>query len=169
MENLYDYRDDPFDGCDFTGNTGCPGVSPPFDYVPASAEAYNARLADEAQVVIDPMKTPDIILVQEAEDQDICAVTAGALSCGTTNNADGKPDTLQELALTIAAAGGPVYDAAYDRDGADARGIVAAFLFRTRPGDAGREPARACCPPRRVSITGRPPWPTTPTSRIRNR
>ena len=130
VENLYDYRDDPFDGCDFTGNAGCPGVSPPFDYVPASAEAYNARLADEARVVIDPMKTPDIILVQEAEDQDICAVTAGALSCGTTNNADGKPDTLQELALTIAAAGGPVYDAAYDRDGADARGIVAAFLFR---------------------------------------
>ena len=130
VENLYDYRDDPFDGCDFTGNTGCPGVSPPFDYVPASAEAYNARLADEAQVVIDPMKTPDIILVQEAEDQDICTVTAGALTCGTTNNADGKPDTLQELALTIGAAGGPVYDAAYDRDGADARGIVAAFLYR---------------------------------------
>ncbi len=36
VENLYDFRDDPFDGCDFAGNTGCPGVSPPFDYVPAS-------------------------------------------------------------------------------------------------------------------------------------
>ena len=35
LENLYDFRDDPTDGCDFAGNTGCPGVSPPFDYVPA--------------------------------------------------------------------------------------------------------------------------------------
>ena len=31
----------------------------------------------------------------------------------------------------MAAAGGPAYDAAYDRDGADDRGIVAAFLYRT--------------------------------------
>ena len=56
---------------------------------------------------------------------------AGALQCGTTNNADGKPDTLQELALRIAALGGPAYDAAFDRNGADDRGIVAAFLYRT--------------------------------------
>jgi predicted extracellular nuclease len=77
------------------------------------------------------MKTPDIILIQEAEDQDICTVTAGALTCGTADNADGKPDTLQELALAVAAAGGPVYDAAYDRDGADDRGITAGFLYRT--------------------------------------
>ncbi|MDT5025867.1 MAG: uncharacterized protein QOE61_2293, partial [Micromonosporaceae bacterium] len=131
VENLYDFRDDPFDGCDFAGNTGCPGVSPPFDYVPASAEAYNTRLAAEAGVIIGPMKAPDIILMQEAEDQDICTVSGGALVCGTVNNADGKPDTLQELALAVAAAGGPAYDAAYDRDGADDRGIVAGFLFRT--------------------------------------
>ncbi len=130
VENLYDFRDDPFDGCDFTGNTGCPGVSPPFDYVPASAEAYQARLGEEAQIIIGALKTPDILLVQEAEDQDICAVVSGALACGTTNNVDGKPDTLQELALAIAAAGGPVYDTAFDRDGADDRGIVAAFMFR---------------------------------------
>ncbi len=39
------------------------------------------------------------MLVQEAEDQDICTVAGRALVCGTTNNADGKPDTLQELAL----------------------------------------------------------------------
>ncbi|HEX6873546.1 MAG TPA: lamin tail domain-containing protein [Micromonosporaceae bacterium] len=131
VENLYDYRDDPFDGCDFAGNAGCPGVRPPFDYVPASAEAYNARLADLAKVVNGPMHAPDILLVQEAEDQDICTVSGSSLVCGTTDNADGKPDTLQELALTIAASGGPGYDAAYDRDGADDRGIVAAFLFRT--------------------------------------
>jgi hypothetical protein len=131
VENLYDFRDDPFDGCDFTGNAGCPGVSPPFDYVPASEAVYQAHLGDIAQQIATDLHGPDIVLVQEAEDQDICVVTEGDLSCGPTNNADGKPDTLQELALEIASLGGPAYDAAYDRDGADDRGIVAAFLYRT--------------------------------------
>src|SRR5690606_26429059 len=45
VENLYDFRDDPFDGCDFAGNPGCPGVDPPFDYVPASVAEYEERLA----------------------------------------------------------------------------------------------------------------------------
>ncbi|HEY4687831.1 MAG TPA: lamin tail domain-containing protein [Anaerolineae bacterium] len=130
VENLYDYRDDPFDGCDFVGNPGCPGVTPPFDYVPASQAAYQAHLNDIAQQIITDLHGPDIIFVQEAEDQDICTVTAGALTCGITNNADGKPDTLQEIATVIAGLGGPAYDAAYDRDGADDRGIVAAFLYR---------------------------------------
>ena len=44
VENLYDYRDDPNDGCDFVGNLGCPGVTPPFDYVPASDAVYQERL-----------------------------------------------------------------------------------------------------------------------------
>ncbi len=131
MENLYDFRDDPFDGCDFTGNSGCPGVRPPFDYVPESAEVYNARVGALATQVIESLKAPDLVLVQEAEDQDICTVTAGALVCGTVDNADGKPDTVQELAVAIKAAGGPDYDAAYDRDGSDDRGISAAFLFRS--------------------------------------
>lgn len=131
VENLYDYRDDPFDGCDFTGNAGCPGVSPPFDYVPASQAAYDKHIGDLAEQIAGPMHAPDLLMIQEAEDQDICTVNAGELACGTTNNADGKPDTLQELALAITAAGGPTYDTAYDRDGADDRGIVAAFMFRT--------------------------------------
>jgi uncharacterized protein len=131
VENLYDFRDDPHDGCDFAGNSGCPGVSPPFDYVPATDAAYQQRLGEIAQQVVDAMKAPDLILIQEAEDQDICAVSASALSCGAANNADGKPDTLQELALRIKALGGPSYDAAYDRNGADDRGIVAAHLYRT--------------------------------------
>ena len=130
VENLYDFRDDPFDGCDFAGNAGCPGVRPPFDYVPASQAEYDAHLDALASQVRTDLHAPDLLLVQEAEDQDICSVAGGALSCGTTNNADGKPDTLQELALRVAAAGGPAYDAAYDRDGADDRGIVAGFLFR---------------------------------------
>jgi uncharacterized protein len=130
VENLYDYRDDPSDGCDFTGNSGCPGVSPPFDYVPASEEAYQRHLGALAGQIVDALHSPDLILVQEAEDQDICTVSGSSLACGDKDNADGAPDTLQELALAVTAAGGPEYMAAYDRDGADDRGIVSAFLYR---------------------------------------
>jgi predicted extracellular nuclease len=131
VENLYDFRDDPFDGCDFVGNTGCPGVSPPFDYAPASRADYDTQLGSLADQVVSSLHSPDLILVQEAEDQDICTVTGTTLTCGDVNNADGAPDTLQELALTIKNNGGPGYAAAYDRTGADARGITAAFLYRT--------------------------------------
>ncbi|WP_371409701.1 lamin tail domain-containing protein [Micromonospora zamorensis] len=129
VENLYDYRDDPFDGCDFTGNAGCPGVNPPFDYVPSSEADYRQQLGALADQIVKDLHAPDLILVQEAEDQDICTVSGTTLSCGDTDNADGAPDSIQELAL--AAAGGPAYAAAYDRTGADARGITAAFLYRT--------------------------------------
>ncbi|MFI7577953.1 lamin tail domain-containing protein [Micromonospora sp. NPDC049497] len=131
VENLYDFRDDPFDGCDFTGNAGCTGVRPPFDYVPGSEQEYREQLAALADQITTDLHSPDLILVQEAEDQDICTVSGSELACGATNDADGAPDTLQELALTIAANGGPTYAAAYDRTGADARGITAAFLYRT--------------------------------------
>ena len=131
LENLYDFRDDPTDGCDFVGNPGCPGVSPPFDYVPASDAVYQQRLTDIAAQVTDDLHSPDLLLTQEAEDQDICHVADGALVCGGASDGDGKPDTLQELALAIATAGGGTYDAAYDRDGADDRGIVSAVLYRT--------------------------------------
>jgi predicted extracellular nuclease len=131
VENLYDFRDDPFDGCDFVGNGGCPGVNPPFDFVPASEQAYEKHLTDLAAQIAGPMHAPDLLMIQEAEDQDICTVAASAMVCGTTNNRDGRPDTLQELALAITAAGGPTYVAAYDRDGADDRGIVSAFMYRT--------------------------------------
>ena len=131
VENLYDYRDDPFDGCDFTGNAGCPGVSPPFDYVPASDADYQNRLGLIARQIVEDLHAPDVVMTQEGEDQDICVVAGGQLACGMTNNADGKPDSLQELALRILAIGGPRYDTAYDRNGADARGIVSAFMFRT--------------------------------------
>ena len=70
-------------------------------------------------------------MVQEVENQDICTVTGGALTCGTADNADGKPDVLQELALKVASLGGPAYDAAFDRDSSDLRGIAPAFLYRT--------------------------------------
>ena len=133
VENLYDFRDDPTDGCDFTGNAGCPGVSPPFDYVPASDAAYQQRLSGIATQITEDLHSPDILLTQEAEDQDICHVAAGALVCDTATGSggDGRPDTLQELVLAIGTVGGGTYDAAYDRDGADDRGIVAGFLYRT--------------------------------------
>jgi hypothetical protein len=131
VENLYDYRDDPFDGCDFAGNTGCSGVNPPFDYVPANNDDYQERVGLIAQQIVNDLLAPDVVLVQEVEDQDICMIAAAALVCGDTNNRDGKPDTLQELTLAIRAQGGPTYDAMYDRNGADDRGIVSAFLFRT--------------------------------------
>ncbi len=130
VENLYDYRDDPNDGCDFPDDTGCDGVSPPFDYVPASEADYQHHLSDLATQIAGPMHAPDILMIQEAEDQDICTVVDDALACGEADNADGRPDTLQELALTIADAGGPTYLTAYDRDGADDRGIVSAFMYR---------------------------------------
>ena len=139
LENLYDYRNDPFSGCDFAGDSGCPNagtpflspISPPFDYVPASDAAYQARLTDIALQIIDDLHSPDIVMVQEVENQDICSVSGSALTCGTTDNADGKPDVLQELALKVASLGGPTYDAAFDRDSSDLRGITPAYLYRT--------------------------------------
>ena len=138
LENLYDFRDNPASGCDFTGDSGCPkvnpflsAVTPPYDYVPANDAAYQARLTDIATQITNDLHSPDILMVQEVENQDICVVSAGALNCGITDNADGKPDVLQELALRIAEQGGPAYDAAFDRDSSDLRGIAPAFLYRT--------------------------------------
>ncbi len=138
LENLYDYRDNPFSGCDFAGNTGClrvdpflAAINPPYNYVPASDADYQARLTDIARQIINDLHSPDILMLQEIENQDICTVTSGALTCGMTDNADGKPDVLQELAITITAIGGPAYDAAFDRDSSDLRGIAPAFMYRT--------------------------------------
>ena len=70
--------------------------------------------------------------MQEAEDQDICEVVDGAFTCGTEDDADGKPDTLQELALRVEEQSGIAYDALRTTgDGADDRGIVAALMYRT--------------------------------------
>ena len=108
VENLYDFRDDPNDGCDFVGgaNTGCPGVSPPFDYVPASQEAYEQRLVDMADQITADLHSPDILLTQEGEDQDICSVTGTALTCGGGGGGRGKAHTPQAPAPAPAAARG---------------------------------------------------------------
>ena len=131
LENLYDYYDDPFDPCDFPGNPGSATVSPPFDYVPASDAAYRERLGQIATQIVTDLHSPDILMVQEVEDQDVASLVNGTLVYGDIDNADGQPDALQELALAVSAAGGPTYKAAFDRNGTDDRGIVCAFLYRT--------------------------------------
>ena len=131
VENLYDYRDDPFDGCDFAGNPAARASAHPSTTCPRASSSTRqgfGRSQPRSSTTSTPLRSSSI---QEAEDQDICTSSGSALSCGTTNNADGRPDTLQELALAIAARGGPTYQAASDRDGADARGITAAIMYRT--------------------------------------
>jgi predicted extracellular nuclease len=141
LENLYDYRDNPFSGCDFATDTGCSNegtpflspITPSFNYVPASDAAYQARLNDIALQIINDLHSPDILMAQEVENQDICKVSGGAMVCNLNDNsdADGQPDDLQDLALKITANGGPTYAAAFDRDSSDLRGIVPAFMYRT--------------------------------------
>ena len=153
VENLYDFRDSPNSGCDFPGNAGCfadgESVRPPFDYVPASNATHQARLQRMAQQIRLDLHSPDVILVQETEAQDVCTVAEGwtpetgagmgadRLDCdlegvGDDNTkTDGRPDSLVELALVIAEQGGPAYDAAFDLDASDLRGITTAYLYRT--------------------------------------
>jgi predicted extracellular nuclease len=153
VENLYDFRDSPNSGCDFAGNAGCfangASVTPPFDYVPASDAEYQARLARMAEQIRLDLHNPDVVLIQETEAQDVCRVApdwtpaagpvlgADRLECDLTNPgeantaSDGKPDSATELALVIAEQGGPTYEAVFDPDGSDLRGITTAFLYRT--------------------------------------
>jgi hypothetical protein len=153
VENLYDFRDSPNSGCDFAGNPGCfaPGesVTPPFDFVPGSDAEHQARLQRMAQQIRLDLHSPDLLLVQETEAQDVCAVSpawtpetgpglgAGRLDCDLTNpgggntRTDGRPDSLHELALVIAEQGGPAYDVAFDLDSGDLRGITTAYLYRS--------------------------------------
>ena len=124
-----------------------PWCHPPFDFVPTSQADYDAQLSALATQIIEDLKAPDLILTQEGEDQDICSVVSGSMACGGASSGDGRPDTLQELALEIESLGGPVYQAANDRNGADDRGIVSGFLYRTDrvellPVSAGRPGAR---------------------------
>jgi predicted extracellular nuclease len=153
VENLYDYRDNPNSGCDFPGNPGCfadgASVRPPFDYVPADDAEYQARLQRMAEQIRLDLHGPDVVLIQETEAQDVCTIAAdwtpetgaalGAdrLDCDLGNvgdantRTDGRPDSALELALVIAEQGGPAYDAAFDLDSGDLRGITQAYLYRT--------------------------------------
>lgn len=155
IENLYDFRDNPNSGCDFTGNTGCTdaedpegNVKPPFNYVPASYEEYEAQLSRQAGQIVDDLHSPAILMTQEGEAQDVCSVNPewtkhsdlgiDRLVCDLVNTGDantggdGAPDSIQELALVIAEYGGPAYQAVGDLDSADTRGIMTGFLYQPK-------------------------------------
>lgn len=130
IENLYDFVDNPFHGCDFPGNSGCPGVREPWDFLPPSDAHYREQLRIVARQIVEDMESPHILLVQEIENQDIGWLTPDGIVFGKTDNADGQLDALQEMILKIEAKGGPRYASAANRNSGDARGITTAFLYR---------------------------------------
>ncbi len=130
LENLYDFIDDPHSDCDFEGNSGCPGVREPFNYLPKSDEEYRARLRILARHIVEDLASPQIIMVQEIENQDIGVLTPAGMVYGEENDADGELDSLQELAIKIVALGGPVYTTAVNRHGGDNRGIICATMYQ---------------------------------------
>ncbi|WP_211253210.1 endonuclease/exonuclease/phosphatase family protein, partial [Glycomyces tenuis] len=153
VENLYDTRDNPNSECDDLDDPGCVdpddpegNVDPPFDYVPASYEEYETRMGRMASQITEDLHGPAVLMVQEAETQDVCEVNpewtrdsdlgSDRLVCDLENtgeanaHTDGRPDSLQELALIIAENGGAEYTAAGDLDAGDTRGIMTGFLYR---------------------------------------
>ncbi len=127
VENLYDHRNDPDSLCDHPDDPGNEWVQPPFNYLPEDQAAYTSRLARLASQIIDGMGAPDLILAQEVENQDMLTIDED----GTVREgADGALDTLQELCVAILAAGGPRYETAVNRHGADPRGILSPYLYR---------------------------------------
>lgn len=131
LENLYDFRDDPTDANDFHGNPGANGVRKPFDYVPASDAVYRLRLKNLATQILQDLHAPDLLLVQEIEDQDIGGADRGDWRLSPRLEGNGQPDVLEELALEIQRQGGPDYLSLAARQGVDYRGINCAFMLRT--------------------------------------
>ena len=131
MENLYDYRDDPFDGCDFFGNSGCPGVSPPFDYTPASDAEYQQRETEIAHQVVDDLHSPDVIAPRRPRIRTSAPWRTGCSSAARRTTPTESPTRCRSSPCTSTRSAGPDYDAAFDRNGADARGIICAFMYRT--------------------------------------
>ena len=129
VENLYDHRDDPADPCDAPDNPGTSKVRPPFNYLPLGESEYRSRLKAFASQIIHDMGDPELLLLQEVEDQDIISFSEGFPS-REIRRPDGYPDVLQELAHTIHLQGGPLYQGVLNRSGADERGISCAFFYR---------------------------------------
>lgn len=130
IENLYDYIDNPFHGCDFVGNPGCPGIREPWTYLPLSDAHFRAQVRIVARQIVEEMESPHIIMVQEIENQDIGVLTSEGMVYGKVDDADGELDALQELILEIVALGGPVYTSAVNRQSGDTRGIIVAYLYQ---------------------------------------
>lgn len=88
VENLYDFRSDPFSGCDLDPDVVPPGqtatslctpdepggsnVTPPFTFAPRSQDDYDAHRTAIAEQILVALEAPDIITIQEAEKQDVC-------------------------------------------------------------------------------------------------
>ncbi|MBI5930995.1 MAG: endonuclease/exonuclease/phosphatase family protein [Chloroflexi bacterium] len=127
VENLYDFYNDPFDINDNPENLA-------FNYVPRTLEAYQTHITKLAHQIVEALHSPDILGLQEIEDQDVCV---GGLIYGTcsneVDNANGLPDALEDLSIEIAhlTNSAIIYMPAIDRDSADTRGITQAFLYRT--------------------------------------
>ena len=132
VENLYDHRNDPNDPCDDLNDPGNDNVRPPFNYLPATETQYYDRLEKLAGQIAVTMMAPEIILVQEIEDQDINFVTPANHPGGAAAfQKDGKPDVLQELAQVLKNKFDLRYVPASNRAGADDRGISCGFMIRT--------------------------------------
>ncbi len=131
LENLFDFRDNPGNLTDFPGNPGSAYIQPPFNWLPASQEEYASRVRRLARHLVEELHAPDIILVQEVENQDIGGLANGRFVLSDRLQGNGKLDALEDLVQTIADAGGPLYDSAADLSGGDIRGIISAVLFRS--------------------------------------
>lgn len=129
IENLYDFVDDPFSDVDFHSNPGTGNIRPPFTFLPGSEAEYREQLRIVAGQIIHAMRSPQIVLLQEMENQDIAVLTPDGMVFGAVNHADGELDVVQELILEIVAQGGPVYATAANRNAGDLRGIITAFLY----------------------------------------
>lgn len=116
VENLYDHRNDLSDPCDAVGDKGKGSVRPPFNYLPSSQKEYLERIALLGEQFVSNFHQPDILLIQEIEDQDI--------------NKDGAPDVLQDLSEYIKKKTKTNYLSFAHRNGADDRGINCAFMIR---------------------------------------
>jgi hypothetical protein len=113
VENLYDFRSDPFSGCDLdpdvvpdgqqptsTCTADEPGgstVRPPFTYAPRSQEAYDDHRIAIAEQILDALDAPDLITIQEAEKQDVCvpvyneeSPVDSSMDCDLSAPADGE-------------------------------------------------------------------------------
>jgi len=134
IENYYDTRDDPFDGRDYYARAPNPRdsnvVARLQNYVPPTEAAYRRKTEGLAKQIVDDLQSPDLLLIQETEDQDICELKNGRLILGSVDNRDGRLDSLQDLALAVKKAGGPDYEIAGDRNASDVRGITCAYMYR---------------------------------------
>jgi uncharacterized protein len=125
VENLYDFRSDPFSGCDLdpdvvpdeqqptsTCTADEPGgstVSPAFTYAPRSQAAYDAQRTAIAEQILVALDAPDLITIQEAEKQDVCVPVYVAevpadsfMDCDLSAPADGET-----MATTSRGSGAP--------------------------------------------------------------